>query len=314
MYIKRKYLYYAALFVFVIFVLFSLNERTNVNLKGKFVVDCVRSKDGIYIFERGNFKLLTTNAGFPKWSSDGNEIACINLNKILFFNSKTHKNTKIINLGDCQILPFVWAKDDSFLIIPIRVFENNFYNYYLIKYDLKTNKQEMLYQFLFRNIRFNIKNLCLSNDNKSLAFFAGSNELNSYLYFLDIKTKQVQYLWKDGYPIGWLPNNKDLIFLANNDRKGSILNEGLGSILNIDVLTKNISTVENFTFIDSQNIRLSRDGKYLYYSKRTVNKGYQIMLSKLGQRDDHDEIKVTNSFFVNKEKGYSKDMEPDWYF
>ena len=314
MYIKRKYIYYAAFLMFIMIVVFNLNEKKSVNLKGKFVIDCVRSKDGVYIFEKGNFKLLTTDAGFPKWSPDGRKIACINLNKIYFFDAKSRKIIKTINLGDCQVLPFVWASDGSFLVIPSRVFKDNFYNYYLIKYDLKTNKQKVLMQFLFRNVKFNIKNLCLSSDGKSLSFFAGSNEMNSYLYLLDIKTKNVQYLWKNGYPIGWMPNNKDLIFFANNDRKGEILNEGLGSILKIDVLTRNMSVVENFTFIDSQNIRLSKDGKYLYYSKRTVNKGYQIMLSKLGQRDMFDEVKVTSSFFVNKEKGYSKDMEPDWYF
>jgi Tol biopolymer transport system component len=314
MYIKRKYLYYGAFFLFVIFIFVSFSNRNNIKLKGKFVIDCVRSNDGIYVFEKGNFKLLTDKAGFPKWSSDGKQIACINSNKIFFFNSSSREIIKTINFGDSQILPFVWASDDSFLIIPVRVFKDNFYNYYLMKYDLKKNTREILYQFLFRNVKFNVKNLCLSHDNKILTFFAGSNEINSYIYLLDMKTKQVEYLWKDGYPIGFMPNNKDLIFFANNDRKGAILNEGLGSILKINILNKKISVVENFTFIDSQNIKLSKDGQYLYYSKRTQNKGYQIMLSKLGQRDTFDEIKVTNSFFVNKEKGYSKDMEPDWYF
>jgi len=133
------------------------------------------------------------------------------------------------------------------------------------------------------------------------------------MYFFDIKNKYLKALWKNGYPIGWLFNNKDLIFFANNDRKGSILNEGLGSILKIDIENNNIKIVEDFTFIDSQNIRLSKDGEYLYYSKRTINGGYQIMISKLGQRDPDREIKITNSFFINQEKGYSKDMEPDWW-
>jgi Tol biopolymer transport system component len=316
MYLQRKHLYYSSFILFLIFIMFGLNNRSNINLKGKFVIDCVRNKDGVYIFEKGNFKLLTTNAGFPKWSNDGKKIGCISQNKIFIFNAKNRNLSRTIDLGYCQILPFVWSHNDTFLIIPIRVFADNFYNYYLIKYNLQNDRQEILYEFLFKNVKFNVKNLCLAGDNKSLAFFAGSNEINSYMYFLNIVTTNVEYLWKDAYPIGWLPDNKNLVFFANNDRTGVILNEGLGSILKMNVFsgTKTVSIVENFTFIDSQNIRLSRDGKYLYYSKRTGEKGYQIMISKLGQRDTFDEEKVTSSFFINRQKGYSKDMEPDWYF
>ncbi len=319
MQISRKNIYFATIFLFMFFLVIELGIKQRSNLKENFVFDAIRLQEGIYLYKKGIATFVTNIGSFPKWSPKGKIISCIRSNKIFLYDIKNKKITKTIRVYDannCQILPLAWATDATFLIIPVRVLRGYFFDFELIKYNLDTNEQEVLLKFEKQNALFNIKNLHLDNNNKVLAFSAGSYLESSdlSLYLFDLTTKNLARIFQNGNPIGWITGEKKLLLIAFYDNDIDDYTRKLGSLIRLDIETGTLDVIENFGRLDFDNINLSRDGQYLYYSKRINKTGSQIMITKLGESMIENEKRITKSFFVNDEIGYSKDMEPDWLY
>ncbi|MFC1485050.1 hypothetical protein ACFL5N_01180 [bacterium] len=312
--IKNIYFLYASVILVVLIVLFNRKPSlVNADAKGSFVFDSIRHKSGVYILKKGKVRFLTDKAGFPKWSPDGKRISCISYNKILFFDADKKREIDTIVIKDAQIFPLVWMNNGRYIIFPLRITKKDYYEYYLVKYDLSAKEYEKIFNFGKKTVKFDVKNLCISNDDRFLAFWAGSNNENAFLYYINLETKERKTLWKNAYPVGWAPDTTTLIFSSENDRGGEVLNDALGSILSIDIAENKVDFIEYVTYIDSKDLRLSKDGKNLYYSKKTKNNGYELAFSDLEQRSQETEILITRSFYVDKYVGYSKDISSDWY-
>jgi hypothetical protein len=299
--------------LFVLFIIVKINFNYFYGCKGKFVFDSVRDRDGIYVYENGNIRFITNKASFPRWSPDGTKILALNYRGIVLINAMTKKIDREIIFPYGQIIEIAWLNDGQSIVYALKVRKNDLFDFFIVKQNLINNRKEILYKFLFKKIDFSVSNLVISPNDQFIAFFAGSNSMNSYMYFLDIQFGIIKYLWQAAYPIGWMPNNKDLVFFATKDRLGNTVEEALGQISKIDVLTGRVITIDPFSFIDSQEIRMTKDGRYLYYSKRSSENGFEIVYSKFGQGKISSEIRVTKLEFINNSKGYSKDLEPDWY-
>ncbi|MCP4482507.1 MAG: hypothetical protein GY817_07035 [bacterium] len=307
--VKNQHFYYASLVLFVLFVLIKINMNYFYSCKGKFVFDSIRNKNGIYVYENGAMHFITNQASFPKWTPDGKNILAVNFEGIVIINPITKKIERKFRVPDGQVMDCILMNDGQSILYFLKNRRGAFFDFFLIKYSLENKSIKILQKFSFKHINFNIGNLLLSSDDKFVSFSAGE-----YLYLLNLAQGELKYLWQSAYPIGWMPDNKKLVFFTTRDRSGNLIEYSLGRIIRIDVDDSSTEIIEYSSFINSHNIKVTKDGKYFYYARRTPNNGFELVYTKLGDRKNIREINVTHTEFVNNSKGYSKDMEPDWYF
>lgn len=236
----------------------------------------VPDSTGIYILKEDGTIIeeipTSTKASYPQWHPKEN--------KIFYVGQEIEE-----------------AKDPSLAYLMPR------YNKKIYMYD--RDKKETTLLFYDSNKKYNILGLYISPDGKHLAFmFTGELEGT---YVFDIDSKSIELVYKHGLIRGWFPDG-NLCYGANIDENENLMTpigSTAGYLFKYNIGTKAKEKIGYDAFSSFQ--KLSRDGKYIYYSN-----GAGIWVAPI--EDVSKAELIVKTVVINPKNGNtSQEFESDWF-
>ncbi|MDR0675479.1 MAG: hypothetical protein LBF97_00355 [Elusimicrobiota bacterium] len=327
--------------VFVILIninlfLNSAEQKEARKIFGKIVFCSERTSDGnlyIFLLENGEIKNLGIESDIAKISPNGKLVAAFaetknNTNRELcIYDLRKNKIIKKHPIKNEQGYDIEWTRDGKYIIYAVKEEtgkknENgrNIYNTYLMRINIKTGKEEILREYRDVLFFYNIKNINISLDNKRMVLTIGiSGEFKDYenilkVYVMDIDGKNEKVVWLVGVPLGWFPDNKNILIHTNRAEDASKINRKHGRLykLNVDTLEKEIieETVEEVYTTE----KLTRDGQYIYSCIYNPFMSFNLVAGDLKDRSSGTMITYPIKYEKYGMIFYSDDSSPDWWY
>ena len=297
---------------------FGADKQTS-EIKGRFVFDSNRiDVPDIFITESGKTKLLFKQALAPAWSSDGERIACAgsdgNPKKhgLLIIDAKGNKKEFIeIPAGFVTPTNSNWSPDDTKIYYVPTLWgkklgrENKVYCYdFLSKTHVKII--ELDEEFRITELRLSPKGDKLMID--------GADKHNLYTYLSNNDGTNLRIIRHRGVDSAWYPDNEHIAYLAFFDENGQRYTpkSEWGYFIRMNVNTGEVEKLWLCKTPFLLNLKISKDGKYIYYTAPAPGGGRAIFVSPIDNPDK--KIQITESVYLKPATyGRSQDWNPDWY-
>ena len=299
----------------ILFILFSVGcskKEANPEVKGRFVfardVNSAKRKR-LCIARAGKVKDIYNKCGTPTWSPDGEKILAFS-NDLYIFDKQGNLEQKI--LVKYAAIGSIWYPDGESIIYPGYIEKNDKLDWYIVRRYLEDGREDILYKSEQTSYSIRIFEIDISPDGKRIIFTYGEIQGDeNYIYIMNIDGTGLKRLYQGGIECSWYPDSKHIYFETNTDRQGKMINNAWGRAYKMNVDTGDLEIVEETIKYAYRGTRVSRDGKYLVYSKPTKEGGSQIMICPIGERREDKEIAVTYSKL--KQGRYTQDTNPDWW-
>jgi len=294
---------------------YSANEK----LGGKFAFVTTRytsvEKPAWYqcILEKGKIRKLSDKYGGGIWSADGKRLTCMTTEGIAIIDDQGNELEsiktpyKIVSMGaDRQGRIIVYSADNPL--------DRTNRQYYVYVYDTIAKENRLLYT---PDVNHAPHNFSLSKDCNKILF--SESEIpgkNSTVYLMDVKTGIKQTIWEGADSPAWFPDGENILLCTNKTKKGETITGFFGVLLKVNLSTLDYQILEQINEM-KMYFRVSKDGKYLYYSKPLpkYKKSRAIVVAPLDNLDK--EIVVTTPVPIVTSQGtlleYSQDFGADWY-
>jgi Tol biopolymer transport system component len=179
-----------------------------------------------------------------------------------------------------------------------------------MSYDFKTGIIETVWT---AELNKEIHHLQISPDGKALAFhlFFPANVkggFDGYLATLNIETKELKNLYPLASPVGWYRDGKNILIDTNKNKNGEWLNTPIGILAKINIETGQVQKLHQKE-ADYQGARLSKDGRFIVYSRAVRPGGKAIFIRSM---ETFKETQVTKPIQISA-RIFSRDTNPDWY-
>lgn len=308
--------YRKLLHIFIIATLFMLNSgcssaiesKETQKIKGKFVFYALRSLKEpweIYISKNGKITKFK-NAVSPLWSNDGKKVACVKDATITIVDTKGN----LLNIFPKTkgALGIAWSPDNTKFAYTAR--EGAYTEFdKLFLYDIETGEKEKLVDY---NNEYSITYVLYSPKGDKILFYRSYvNDIKKCgVYIYDLNVSSIKLISAQGGRPAWFPDGKHVLILTNRNEDWSMINSKLGVFMKINIETGEKKILrERTSFI--KDIKITKDGKFFYYSKPVSKGGRIIVVSPIDNPEL--EIPITKPVDLGKGQGYSQDLEPDWY-
>jgi Tol biopolymer transport system component len=299
----------------------GLGQKQDSPIKGKFAFYSLREGDSVkywatYILEKGKIRKLPDKVANAIWSPDGTKLATATTkitkeNFIRIYNQDNSllKETKILYHQPVTLDWFpdgkkiVYVAGEKFSSVLSEIF-------YIVIYDLEKDTHQEIKVFE-RNE--GISWIYISPDSQRIVFSItpayGHSGIQDNIYVLELGTNFLKKLIPKAFPLGWFPDSTHILVQTNTMPDGKRINYANGVMAKVNVQTGDFQILKQTRYLAS-DARLSRDGRYVYYSRQTPQKGRAIFALDL---ETDKEYQITKSIFVNSIIGYSRDMQPSWH-
>ena len=307
---NKKYIY-ITIFLIIPLVIFSLIGcsskypiQPKSDIKGKFVFYSLRDMEDFwsgYILKHRKITLLEKNVACLRWSPDGGFIAYKTKDGITIFSMITKEKERITVLSRVECL--AWSPDGKGIIYTTEdgIYKNAHTRFF--RYSIQTKEHKLIKDF---EIGHNALELSISKDGKIL-FYDGLD--NNAIFIMDINGENLKLMRKRAMDSSWFPDGKHIGFFTNIGKDGKLINDKQGVYFKMNIETGETTPIRELTSSDWQR-KISRDGKYLYYSKSYGKDGRYIVVSPLEKPDI--EIPITKPVEM-RPNNYSQDLDADWY-
>jgi len=266
------------IFVIVISALASAYpaEKVPVELKGaRFVFDSDRDRasDGassVYLWEDGRTSKLFKGAICPRWSPDGERIACVlrvpgKEGEIAILDRSGTMRTEMAPIERAQAVE--WLDANNLIYIARGQGEPEFVKTYIILYDLVTNVEKKLYSTQESGEIYQM-NWDRAHDNLILDTrdrFSEGTEFTRRNVLLNVKAggpPRVLYGYS-AYKPSLFHDDETLVFQSDLKMDGRpAAKAGTGALAAYDIRSGEWAGIRDALSI--QNTRLSEDGRYFY--------------------------------------------------
>lgn len=292
----------------------GLIHRDNIN--GKFAFISTRNAtpekpvSSLYILKDSKLKRISEQYGSPKWNKSGNRLYCKSKDDICILNDNGEQ-IKFIKTPYRPVSIDV-SSDEKIIVYSVKEATEQKRMAYLYIYDAQTDEHKKIE---IQEDLFSIDDLHLSNNNKRILFVGNAAFLKkANVYMIDIDGKNFHIFWDSAPMASWFPDDKHILIKTTQKRDGGpICNAFFGALIKVDAETMRYEIVREVTSFITY-IELSRDGKYIYYSK-PYEKGSYVVLSPLN--NSKKEIQITKPVRKVTSKGvdlgYSQDFAADWH-
>jgi len=283
-------------------------------IKGKFVFYSSRDIErvghwGIFTWDNARVKKVIDSGGSPQWSNDGERIACVQGDLIIAVYAKNGKFIQNYPLtkGANSI---TWSPDNMKFVYTMRgaLGKKVAMTDALYLYDTLTSKKTKLLDFEGKN---SIGRISFSPEGDKVLFqkIDRNDMKNDGIYFYNLEDGVIKLIIGPGSHPTWFPAGKHILVATNRKDDWSMINDKLGVFMKI-----NIETGERIILGDKDmflwSLELSKDGKYVYYTKEVRDKGKAIFVAPLNNLEE--EIQVTYPPTVISRRK-AQDTYPDWY-
>ncbi len=320
---KLKVVLYSFVFLLLLTVIgcSGFDKQTSA-IRGKFVFDSNRFElSDVFITENGKTTLILKKASCPVWSSDGKMIACSgsddNPKRYGFWILDSRGNKKeFVEAPLEETIPsnLNWSADNGKIYyVPF------FYG----KKIMHKKNEVYYYEFLSKthtkiielDEKFGINNLKLSpKGDKLLMEGSDKNDLGLYLSNSDGTSLRVIRRY-GGVDSTWYPDNEHIGYITNIDENRQMYDKGAmswGYFFKMNVNTGEVEKLWLNKIPFLLNLKISRDGKYIYYTAAAPGRGRAVFVSPIDNPDN--KIQITYPIFLTPASyGRSQDWRPDWY-
>jgi len=296
----------------IIFVLLTLSMSSCSDVKeleGSLVFSSNRKERfDSFILKCSKVNLLKENSSNPVWSPDGESIACKKMGE------KNDKNFGFYLLDVCgKVQAFVdtnnvmgnlkWVGDNIFYAMSekneevLSITPNILWSYNVIEkkhkkileidenewisyYDISKDGQKIVYDVSIpKNMKF--KGVFLFDKNKNT-------------------TVKIEKILKSV----WYPNGKYILCVTHPEKDKHEFGTYWGHFTKYNIETGEKEYLARVPFLNLSGLKISRDGKYVYYAG--PNSIYMSPIGDLSKRE-----RITEP--VRTRSGWSQDRNPDWY-
>jgi len=264
----------------------------------------------LYLLKQNKLHKISNRLSSPKWSRDGKTIICTSLDGIVTIDEQGNQ----INCIETEYKPISLDISSNGNIIVYSAKEkinDRESRFYIYVYDKITQKHSKIYT---SEINFFISNISLSPGNNKILF--KESEIPGRKPTINLINKNgnnFTCIWEYATNPSWFPDGRNILLATNNSEKGGFINDKFGAYLKVDIKSLKSQMIREPNSMES-NIKLSRDGRYIYYSKNYIKKGEYIAISPINESDTEIAItKPTSIEYQGRFLEYSQDFNADWY-
>ncbi len=295
--------------------MFSISACSNINkypIQGKFLFESSRSGNSIDLYMSKNEKvmLIAKKAYYPKWSPDGRLIACVVEKQ---FDKIKKKGVLLIDekgqtkdFFEIELSPSLvqWSPDGKKIYFVCQRADKPIYADGIYILDLVSRDYAKIWG---PNYDAHIDALAVSPTGDKVLFEKEEPKLG--VYVLDLMTKDVKYLI-NGVNAAWFPDGKHIVYTTNIDEDGNTIDQNfLGYFFRMNTETGEKEKVRKERHLMTLSLKVSKDGKYFYYTIQGAGGGQQIVVSPI----DNEKIEIPVTQPIMTSSGFSQDHSPDWY-
>lgn len=286
------------------------------NVKGKFAFGSTRdatpekTNSHLYILKNGKLKKISDQYGSPVWSKAGVRLYCTSWKGIGILNDEGEQ----INFIKTPYKPISFdVSDDEKTIVysaEERIDKQTKFAYLYI-YDVRADEHKKIFA---ADENYFIHDVQISPNGQTVLCTIGSWHAEfSIVYTIDINGNK-DLIWKRAMYPSWFPDGENILLDTTVEKDGvTPICKAFGALIKVNLKTMKHEIVKEVDMLYS-DIKLSQDGKYIYYS-RPYGKGKYIAVAPLNNLKK--EIQITKPIYrVTKQGvdlGYSQDFFADWY-
>ena|GEM_PF-3959019 len=301
-------------YILISSLMFSISACSNSNkypIRGKFLFESSRSGNSIdlYMSKNGKVALIAKKAYYPEWSPDGRLIACvvekqrdkIKEKGILLIDDAG----RTIDMLEIDPAPskLDWSPDGSKIYYARQRKDKPIYDDGFYVFNLSRREHGKVHSF---DSDVQITEMSISPLGDKILY--KTSEPKIAIYMLDLKNSEIKYL-SNGVNSAWYPDGKHITFNTNIDEAGNQINDGYGNIYKMNVETGEKTIVRPVKHLMMLGLRVSKDGKYFYYTIQGAGGGQQIVVSPI----DNEKVEIPVTQPIMTSSGFSQDHSPDWY-
>lgn len=304
------------------------SQKLAENIPGKFTFSSHRTSNGklyTFLLENGKIENLGIESDYMRISPNGKlGVGFISDSGLVIYDFKKKKIVKNYDIKYEHTVGLDWTKNSKYLILDAKEEidkAKDIYNTYLLRLRVKDGNIEILKKYEKLGYWYGLKNINVAPDNKRMVMTVGvSGEYDDEnkmvkIYVTDIDGQNARMIWRVGTPLGWYPDNKNILIHTNRSENGEMINNTEGRLykINVDTLEKKI-VEETVPYVYTME-KLSKDGKYIY-SVRYFPKlmAWNLVLGEVGKRQDEIMLTYPVPFEYNSQIRYSDDSAPDWWY
>jgi hypothetical protein len=327
---KKLILTIITLFLIIANIFGEVEEEPKIaeNIPGRFTFTSHRTSDGklyAFLLENGRIENLGIETDFMKISPNGNlGAAFITGNDLVIYDFEKKEIIKEYKVKYEQTVALDWEKDEKYIYYDGKEEinkEKDIYNTHFMRINLKNGKEEIIKSYKNVGHWYNLKNLNVSPNNKRIVYTIGiSGEYEDEakmvkICVMNVNGKKEKLVWRVGTPLGWYPDNKNILIHTNMYEDGSMINNTKGRLykINVDTLEKEI--IEETVQAHYTMEKLSKDGKYMYsvrYFPPLMT--WNLVIGDTGDRENEIMLTYPVPFVFNGMIRYSEDSSPDWWY
>jgi dipeptidyl aminopeptidase/acylaminoacyl peptidase len=282
--------------------------------------DAIIGQDGfkkgilsLYLWENGKITKFFKGGSHPRWSPDGERIACVRWGTgniaILDANGNILQEIKPTHYA----LRVDWFDDNSIFYVGEERSRSRgqMPTAFLMKYDLSVHEDVILYKTVPLG---RISNVSFNKDGDIFIFHLDDklkreSELSTYVVFFDSATKSLNVVYKNAFDPVLLDDGRNILFTTNWTPDGRKIEQfGWGALVKYNLETKDFDVIRPTSWV--RNMRLSRDGKYLYTSEPVERDGNAIHIYSV--ENLKRPIYVIPPATIYGYNDFSHDLNPDW--
>lgn len=240
--------------------------------------------NSIYLWEAGRISKIFKGAFCPRWSPEGDRIACVleipGKEGYIGILDRAGAIKTEIEAGE-KAIALEWLGRGHIIYVAKDAGDTEFSRSHIILYELATNKERKLYSTQESGEIYQINwdkdraNLILDVSD----IFPGSGELRRRTALLDLRTGGPLKMVYDhnAYKPALFHDGSTIVFQADLDIKGSHVNRpGTGVLAAYDISSGEWAGIRDALFV--HNTRFSDDGKYFYSAEGEGDKSVVIRL------------------------------------
>ncbi|HPM42713.1 MAG TPA: hypothetical protein PLV52_02675, partial [Candidatus Omnitrophota bacterium] len=272
--------------------------------------------NSVYLWEGGRLSKLFKGAVCPRWSLDGERIACVMREKgregDIAILDRRGKLRKEIALGK-KAQSVEWLDANTLIYAAQDSSEPEFRKTYVISYDLAGDREKILYATREGG---DVYQMNWSRDRARLVLdvrdrLAASQELRRGIVILDVSAKDssITVYELSVFKPALFHDDATLICHTDRDRAGKVVpNADTGMLAAYDIRSGVWAPIRDA--LNVQNTRFSRDGRYFYSSEGEGDRSIVIRLFTIKNLSDP---LLRISTWNNEPSQPRKDVRPDLF-
>ena len=287
------------------------------NIYGKFAFGSTRDATPekptsyLYVLKNGKLKKISNQYDSPVWNKPGERLYCVSWEGIVVLNDEGEQ-IKFIKTP-YKPVSFDISDDEKTIVYSAeeRVDRQTKFAY-LYTYDTQTNEHKKIFS---AEKNYFIHHVGLSpNKQTILCTISSWSAKFPSVFTIDINGNK-SLIWERAMYPSWFPDGENILLDTTVKKDGTtpICKAFLGALIKVNPKTMEYKIIKEVTSPHS-DVKLSRDGRYIYYSK-PYGKGSYIAVASLDNLKK--EIQITKPIYrVTKQRvdlGYSQDFFTDWY-